>query len=205
LARQSNTRLRVCVAQARTTQIGNNEPVRYANDPEIEEQIGAFGANMRATRRRAGMTQTDLAAIDGLDRAAISLTEKGKRSPDMRTLLRIAEGLDVTAAELVSDIGPYSRNVNGPVPKELPSFADDPYGSSHRKARGKQTTPFSRNLYAARRRAGISQQALGAHADVDAAAISLYERGQREPNLRTVLKLARTLKISPVELLRDVR
>lgn len=152
------------------------------------------------------MTQTDLAAIDGLDRAAISLTEKGKRSPDMRTLLRIADGLDVTAAELVSDIGPFSPDGNEPAAPPARRSADDAHDSPNRKRPGKQSaTPFSQNLLAARRRAGISQQALGAHADVDAAAISLYERGQREPNLRTILKLARTLQISPVELLRGVR
>jgi transcriptional regulator with XRE-family HTH domain len=189
-----------------TTQIGNNGPVRYANDPEIEEQIGAFGANMRAARRRVGMTQTDLAAIDGLDRAAISLTEKGKRSPDMRTLLRIADGLDVTAAELVGDIGPFSPDGNEPAARATPGPADDSHDSSNQERPDKQSvTPFSHNLLAARRRAGISQQALGAQADVDAAAISLYERGQRQPNLRTIFKLARTLQISPVELLRGVR
>jgi transcriptional regulator with XRE-family HTH domain len=179
--------------------------VRYANDPDIERQIGAFGENMRAARRQAGMTQTDLAAVDGLDRAAISLTEKGKRSPDMRTLLRICQGLDVTPAELVRGLGPFASD-------GAPSRGDGGrrVGESHDssspiKAPDDRTTPFSRNLHGARRQAGISQQTLGLCADVDAAAISLYERGQREPNLRTILKLARTLEMSPVELLRDVR
>jgi transcriptional regulator with XRE-family HTH domain len=157
--------------------------MRYTNDPEIEGQIEEFGQNMRAARKRAGLTQTQLAALDGLDRAAISLTEKGKRSPDMRTLLRIAEGLGVTAAGLVAGIGEFGA------------------GPGYDPAPG---TRFSENLYRARRHAGISQQALGLRADVDAAAISLYERGQREPNLRTVLKLARTLRIGPAELLRGL-
>lgn len=195
------------------TKIGNNTAMRYANDPDIERQITQFGANMRAARRRSGMTQTDLASIDGLDRAAISLTEKGRRSPDMRTLLRIAEGLNVTAAELVQGIGHRSvdgRPTTGPADPADLDRPDDDAGPSHNSS--KRTfrptdTPnaFSQNLYEARRGAGISQQTLGARADVDAAAISLYERGQRQPNLRTVLKLARTLQISPVALLRDVR
>jgi transcriptional regulator with XRE-family HTH domain len=184
--------------------------MRYANDPDIERQIAEFGANMRDARRRASMTQTELAAIDGLDRAAISLTEKGRRSPDMRTLLRIAEGLNVTAAELVRGIGPHSTEGTpnaAPVGLDLhEDAAGRSHNSSQRTSRSVKTpTAFSRNLYEARRDVGISQQTLGAQADVDAAAISLYERGQRQPNLRTVLKLARTLGISPAALLRDVR
>lgn len=160
----------------------------YANsDSQIEQQIRAFGENMRAARRRAGMTQTALAAVDGLDRAAISLTEKGKRSPDMRTLLRIARGLRVSPADLVQGIGDF-----------------DEANSSRRRARRRGEHRFGQNLLQARRRSGLSQQVLGAHADVDAAAISLYERGQRDPNLRTILKLARTLQTSPAQLLRGV-
>lgn len=164
--------------------------MRYANDEEIEHQIRAFGENMRAARRRAGMTQIDLAAVDGLDRAAISLTEKGKRSPDMRTLLRIAHGVKTTPAELVEGIGNHEGSTREP---------------EQRAARRAQGNGFGGNLLHARRSLGLSQQVLGARADVDAAAISLYERGQREPNLRTILKLARTLETSPAHLLRGVR
>lgn len=156
-------------------------------DPEIERQIRVFGENMRAARKRVGLTQTALAAVDGLDRAAISLTEKGKRSPDMRTLLRIARGLRVTPAELVQGISGYDGDLERP---------------RRRRTGGGR---FGENLLRARRRSGLSQQVLGAYADVDAAAISLYERSQRDPNLRTVLKLARTLQTSPAQLLRGVR
>jgi transcriptional regulator with XRE-family HTH domain len=164
--------------------------MRYANDAEIERQIRMFGENMRSARRRAGMTQTDLAAVDGLDRAAISLTEKGKRSPDMRTLRRIADGVKATPAELVQGIG-YDGNAS--------------HAPKTRVARAARSNGFGGNLLRARQGLGLSQQVLGARADVDAAAISLYERGQREPNLRTILKLARTLQMSPAQLLRGVR
>lgn len=166
----------------------DNALMRYANDAEIEQQIQAFGMNMRAARKRANMTQTDLAAVDGLDRAAISLTEKGKRSPDMRTLLRIARGVQATPAELVLGIGEDGN----------------PSPGKTRVPRQDQSNGFGANLLQARQRLGLSQQALGARAEVDAAAISLYERGQREPNLRTILKLARTLQMSPAQLLRGV-
>jgi transcriptional regulator with XRE-family HTH domain len=159
--------------------------MRYSNDPEIEQQICMFGANVRAARRRLRLTQAVLADLDGLDRAAISLTEKGKRSPDMRTLFR----LRMTPAELVRGIG---------------DFEDPGTESRRRRHEGSAAERFGENLLHARNLADLSQQVLGAQADVDAAAISLYERGQREPNLRTVLKLARTLRMSPAQLLRGV-
>jgi transcriptional regulator with XRE-family HTH domain len=163
--------------------------MRYANDSEIEQQIRVFGQNVRSLRRSSGMTQSALAEVDGLDRAAISLTEKGMRSPDMRTLLRIAHGLRTTPSELVRGIGAFDHD--GQVRLRRP-------GRTAERC-------FGENLLQARRRARLSQQLLGARADVDAAAISLYERSQREPNLRTILKLARTLEMSPAQLLRGVR
>ncbi len=65
-------------------------------------------------------------------------------------------------------------------------------------------TRFGENLRAARTGAGLSQEALAYEAVVDRAAISVYERGRREPNLRTILKLARALGLSPVALLDGV-
>jgi transcriptional regulator with XRE-family HTH domain len=47
----------------------------------------------------------------------------------------------------------------------------------------------------------MSQERLALDARVDRAAISVYENGGREPNLRTVLKLAMKLEIRPAVLL----
>jgi transcriptional regulator with XRE-family HTH domain len=60
------------------------------------------------------------------------------------------------------------------------------------------------NLRAARLQAEFSQETLGYEAEVDRAAISVYERGGRGPNLRTVLKLARALQMRPTALLNGV-
>jgi DNA-binding XRE family transcriptional regulator len=55
---------------------------------------------------------------------------------------------------------------------------------------------FGKNLREARRTASLSQEELAERADVDRSAISVYERGRREPNLRTIVKLAHALEIS---------
>jgi DNA-binding XRE family transcriptional regulator len=56
----------------------------------------------------------------------------------------------------------------------------------------------------ARRRVDISQERLALDAKVDRAAISVYENGGREPNLRTVLKLAWKLEVPPATLLAGI-
>lgn len=63
---------------------------------------------------------------------------------------------------------------------------------------------FGQNLREARLAAGITQSDLAYDANVDRSAISLYEQCHREPNLRTVLKLARVLKIEASELVRGL-
>lgn len=45
-------------------------------------------------RERRGMTQSELAAMTGLDQADISRIERGTANPTERTLLRIAHALD---------------------------------------------------------------------------------------------------------------
>ena len=64
---------------------------------------------------------------------------------------------------------------------------------------------FAQNLRAARRRRGLSQEALAAAADLHRTEVSLLERGGREPRLTTLVRLARALDIKPVALLAKVK
>jgi transcriptional regulator with XRE-family HTH domain len=164
--------------------------VRHTSDAEIDEQVGAFGENMRAARREAGLSQVELSEATKLDRAAISFLERAERAPDLSTLVRVARALDTTPAELLVGVGlPLGRRRGGP---------------SDGQQSGDPGTRFGENLRAARTGAGLSQEALAYEAVVDRAAISVYERGRREPNLRTILKLARALGLSPAALLDGV-
>jgi transcriptional regulator with XRE-family HTH domain len=72
------------------------------------------------------------------------------------------------------------------------------------RAANKPAKLFGANLKLAREQAGISQEKLALDAKVDRAAISVYENGGREPNLRTVLKLAMKLELRPGLLLGGV-
>jgi len=59
---------------------------------------------------------------------------------------------------------------------------------------------FGKRLCACRSQAGISQEALGEIASLHRTEISLLERGEREPRLGTILKLAGVLEVPLHEL-----
>jgi transcriptional regulator with XRE-family HTH domain len=63
---------------------------------------------------------------------------------------------------------------------------------------------FAANLRACRKRAGLSQEALGFRASLHRTEIGLLERGARVPRIDTLLKLAAALGIDPCDLLEGV-
>jgi len=63
---------------------------------------------------------------------------------------------------------------------------------------------FAKNLQTQRHRRHLSQEELGAIASMHRTEISLLERSERNPQLDTIVKLARALKIKPAELLAGI-
>ena len=63
---------------------------------------------------------------------------------------------------------------------------------------------FGRNLFRCRRRAAMSQEELGKLASLHRTEIGLLERGGRIPRIDTLMKLAASLAVSPVELLEGI-
>jgi transcriptional regulator with XRE-family HTH domain len=151
--------------------------MQNTGDRDIDEQLEQFGQNIRRARERIGLSQDRL----GLDRAAVSFLERAERSPDLPTVVRVAHAVDVTPAALLKGIGIKGSGVRGPRHEPDPSASP--------------ASRFGINLRWARQRAAISQEALALKAEVDRAAISVFEHGRRDPNLRTILKLARALEV----------
>lgn len=167
----------------------NDGDVAETDQKEILEQIRAFGDNLRRARLRAGLTQVQLSGAAPLDRAAISRLECGERAPDLPTLMRLCAALGTQPTTLLRGVGP----------KRSPSSGRRRQGTDSGRA-----AQFGANLKWARQRADISQEHLALDAKVDRAAISVYENGGREPNLRTVLKLASKLEVAPAVLLAGI-
>ena len=60
-----------------------------------------IGKNIRNLRKESGMTQDELAEELNVTRQALSNWERGKTEPDIETLTKIAEILDVSVEELI--------------------------------------------------------------------------------------------------------
>ena len=76
-----------------------------------------IGKRVRELRTARGYSQEKCAAVCGLDRTYIAGVELGKRNISIENLNKIAEGLEITLAELCNrDIPPHHTillNVNG--------------------------------------------------------------------------------------------
>lgn len=66
------------------------------------ELEAAFGQTLREFRKRARLSQEALALECELDRTFISLLERGRRQPTLKTLFQIAKILNVSPSELIS-------------------------------------------------------------------------------------------------------
>ena len=67
-----------------------------------QELRAALAGRMRVLRAQRALSQEELADRAHLHRTAIGLIEQGRRTPTLDTLKKIADGLEVTLAELVS-------------------------------------------------------------------------------------------------------
>lgn len=68
---------------------------------DISERLGA---RIRALRKAKGWRLIDLAQHSGIREVHLSYVERGTREVGLNTLAAIAQGLDVSLAELLKDI-----------------------------------------------------------------------------------------------------
>ena len=74
---------------------------RYGGHPALK----ALGAAIQRARDAQGLSQEDLADKAELDRAYMSSIERGAQNPGVMLILRIAEALDITLADLAGSAG----------------------------------------------------------------------------------------------------
>jgi transcriptional regulator with XRE-family HTH domain len=164
-------------------------------DRQTARELQLFGRNLCKARERVGPYQNDLAKLAKFDRAAISQIECARRSPKFRTLIKLARAAKIEPAELFEGIGhPESPDKSRGEPPAPP--ADTPNGPAGR---------FGANLKWARKQAGMTKIGLALDAGVDRSTIGAIERGEIEPSLPKILKLARTMKIPPALLWHGVK
>lgn len=67
----------------------------------IEESFGKIILKYRSEKQ---ISQETLATLSGLDRTYISLLERGKRNPTLKTIFKLAEALEVSPSVLVREL-----------------------------------------------------------------------------------------------------
>jgi len=62
----------------------------------------AFATVLKDLRTEKNISQENLAFLSGLDRTYISLLERGKRQPTLKSLFSISKALDITLVEFTA-------------------------------------------------------------------------------------------------------
>lgn len=70
----------------------------------MESPQQRLGRNLAEARKKAGLSQEELAFRAHLDRTLISLIERGKRNARLDTLVKLGIGLGVSPAALLKGI-----------------------------------------------------------------------------------------------------
>jgi transcriptional regulator with XRE-family HTH domain len=90
------------------------EEVRPDREAVERRYMAELGRRLRTAREQRGMTQKQAAEAAGIATDMISRLENGHyQSPGLRTLLRIADGLGTSVAELLPELGVEAHT--GPV------------------------------------------------------------------------------------------
>jgi len=63
--------------------------------------VGALGKNLRAARKKLGLTQEQVAERSGVQAGEISRIEAGKRDPRVSTLERLAKAVELKPGQLL--------------------------------------------------------------------------------------------------------
>lgn len=164
-------------------------------DPQddISQQLRTFGQALKEAYEPAGVSKRQLAAAASLDRSAITQIEQGKRAPKFDKLLLLARGAKTTPAALLAGIGPQeaTERLRADLRRH---YGSKPSGDSDPVKR------FAANLKWVRKHAEsrLTQEGLALEAEIDRSSPNGYETGRMAaPTLRTILKLAIAIGVSP--------
>lgn len=116
-------------------------------------------------RRLAGITQRDLSEALGVSQAAISQWEKGTRVPDLTTVIKLSEILNVPTDNLIDLTKDFSNTYRE--------------NSSNNK------------LSYYRKKSGLTQDDVAEELGVTKSAVSLWERGKIIPSYENLNKLSK--------------
>jgi len=80
------------------------------SEPTAEQDQLILGQALRALRKRAGMTQEQVAERLGVDPTFIGRLERGQRGAHWRTIRRILAAVDASVRDFASEIDAAERS-----------------------------------------------------------------------------------------------
>jgi len=72
--------------------------------PAPDDPRATFGANLRAAREHAGLTQEALAHLADFHPTEVNRIERGRRNPGLITILRLATALGIPPGDLLTGL-----------------------------------------------------------------------------------------------------
>jgi transcriptional regulator with XRE-family HTH domain len=78
--------------------------------------VGDLGKNLRAARKKLGLTQEEVAERSGVQAGEVSRIERGQRDPKVSTLERLAAAVEVPPGRLLEQDKPL-RPRSRPTPR----------------------------------------------------------------------------------------
>ncbi len=73
-------------------------------EPDIGDPRSTFGANLRAAREHAGLTQEALGHRADFHPTEVNRIERGRRNPGLLTIVKLAKALGIPASDLLAGI-----------------------------------------------------------------------------------------------------
>lgn len=86
-----------------------------AHDPATRDRSRLFGQVVRAHRLHRGLSQEQLAQKAGCDRQSVNRVENAAYSPSLPRILRLADALGVTPADLFATTVPVLPAARGQI------------------------------------------------------------------------------------------
>lgn len=70
--------------------------------PSVDDPcVGDFGKNLRAARKKLGLTQEQVAERSGVQAGEVSRMERGLRDPKISTAAKLAAAVEVSPGQLL--------------------------------------------------------------------------------------------------------
>jgi transcriptional regulator with XRE-family HTH domain len=161
---------------------------KEASDDDVAARIGV---NVALYRHAAGLTLRELGEAAEVDRSYLHHVENGKRLPMLALVVKLAASLNVRCERVTSGI------------TWEPSLGAFRVESTHAEP-DTALYRLGQNALRARRRVGVSQQALSARAAMSRGDIVDFERANRTFRIFTAIRLSGALGVGFADLFSEV-